>query len=138
MADMKTKPTKKSVEEFLNEIEDPKRKEDCYTLLGLMKEATREEPKMWGENMVGFGTYHYKYESGREGDYFLTGFSPRKSNLTLYMLSGFRGYEDLLAKLGKHKSSQSCLYLKSLKDIDLGVLLELIIKTSREISTRYK
>jgi hypothetical protein len=103
-----------------------------------MKEATREEPKMWGENMVGFGTYHYKYESGREGDYFLTGFSPRKSNLTLYMLSGFRGYEDLLAKLGKHKSSQSCLYLKSLKDIDLGVLLELIIKTSREISTRYK
>ncbi len=126
MAELKTKPTQRSVEAFLKSIEDPKRRKDCRTLLGLMKRITRAKPKMWGTSIVGFGSYHYKYASGREGDWFVAGFSPRKQSLTLYIMAGFSRYEALLKKLAKHKTGSSCLYVKSLDDVDPDVLEELI------------
>src|SRR4030067_1019053 len=104
MAELKTKQNDQSVDEFLKAIPDERRRRDCFSVLELMKKATGEEPKMWGEAIVGFGAYHYKYASGREGDWPLTGFSPRKQNLTLYIMSGFEGYNDLLNKFGKHKT----------------------------------
>ncbi len=136
MAELKTKPNNLSVDDFLNSIEDGKKRQDCYTVLGLMKKLTGEEPKMWGSSMVGFGTYHYKYASGREGDWFVTGFSPRKQNLTLYIMSGFSRYDELMVKLGKHKTGKSCLYIKKLEDIDLTVLKELIKQSAKHISKR--
>lgn len=126
MAELKTKPTEQSVEAFLQGVDDAQKRQDCLTVLELMRRITGEEPKMWGSSMVGFGRYHYKYNSGQEGDYFLTGFSPRKQNLTLYILSGFEQAEPLLQKLGKHTTAKSCLYIKRLKDIDLPTLEELI------------
>lgn len=98
-------------------------------MLALMKQVTKSELKMWGSSMVGFGSYHYKYESGREGDWFLAGFSPRKQNLTLYVMAGFENYAELLKKLGKHKTGKSCLYVKRLEDIDMKVLKELLTKS---------
>lgn len=126
MAENKTKPTDKNVEVFLNSIENEKRRKDSFTVLNLMKEVTDMEPRMWGDTMVGFGTYHYKYESGREGDMMLTGFSPRKQNLTLYIMGGFDQYEALLNKLGKYKTGKSCLYVNKLEDVDLTTLRELV------------
>lgn len=126
MAELKTKQTGQSAEAFLNEIADEKKRQDCFTVLELMKQVTQAEPKMWGGSIVGFGNYHYKYESGREGDWFLTGFSPRKQNLTLYIMAGFARYDELMKKLGKYKTGQSCLYVKKLDDINLEVLKELI------------
>jgi hypothetical protein len=125
MSDLKTRPTGQSVERFLHSIADEQRR-DCLTVLGLMREITGAEPKMWGGSIVGFGSYQYQYESGRAGDWFIAGFSPRKQNLTLYLMSGFEAYSDLLKKLGKHKTGKSCLYIKRLEDIDLAVLKELI------------
>lgn len=126
MAELKTKPTEQSVEAFLQEVSDEQKRQDCFIVLELMRRITGEEPKMWGSSMVGFGSYHYKYNSGQEGDYFLTGFSPRKQNLTLYIMAGFEQYEPLLQKLGKHTTGKSCLYIKRLKDVDLLTLEELI------------
>lgn len=126
MSDVKTKPTDASVEDFLNSVEHPQRREDSFELLEMMKEITREEPTMWGPSIVGFGSYHYKYESGREGDMPLTGFSPRKRSLTVYIMSGFEGYNDLLEKLGKHKTGKSCLYINKLEDVDRSVLKKII------------
>ena len=126
MAELKTKQTDQSVEAFLNGVADEKKRQDCFTILELMKQATRAEPKMWGGSIVGFGNYRYKYASGREGDWFLTGFSPRKQNLTLYIMAGFARYDELMKKLGKYKTGQSCLYVKKLDDIDLSVLKELV------------
>ena len=126
MAELKTKQNEAGVEEFLNEVSDEKRREDCFTVLELMKKITGEAPKMWGASIIGFGNYHYKYESGREGDWFVAGFSPRKQNLTLYIMSGFSRYEELLAKLGKHKTGKSCLYINKLEDVNLDVLQEMI------------
>ena len=126
MAELKTKPTDENVLDFLNGIADEKRRQDCFSILELMKQATGAEPKMWGDSIVGFGSYHYKYASGREGDWFLTGFSPRKQNLTLYIMSGFDEYEALLSKLGKHKTSKACLYINKLQDVDAAVLKELV------------
>lgn len=126
MAELKTTQTDRSVEEFLNGISDKKTLNDCYTVLKLMQKITSEKPKMWGSSIVGFGNYHYKYESGREGDWFLVGFSPRKQNLTLYLMYGLERFENLLKKLGKYKTGKSCLYIKSLADIDQSVLKELI------------
>jgi hypothetical protein len=131
MAELKTKPTKASVEAFLKRIADDGRREDCVTLVKIMKQATRAEPKMWGPGIVGFGIYRYKYASGREGEWFLTGFAPRKRDLTLYIMTGFEHYEALLAKLGKHKSSKSCLYIKRLADVDLRILKELVTASVR-------
>ena len=129
MAELKTKRNDQSVDEFLQAIPDERRRKDCYTVLELMKKVTGEEPKMWGDAIVGFGDYHYKYASGREGDWFFTGFSPRKQNLTLYIMSGFEEYNDLLNKLGKLKTGKACLYINKLKDVDLSVLRELVTKS---------
>jgi hypothetical protein len=126
MAELKTKPNDRSVEAFLDGVADEKKRQDCYTVLELMKQVTDAEPKMWGDSIVGFGSYHYKYKSGREGDWFLTGFSPRKQNLTLYIMAGFDQYDALLEKLGKFKTGKSCLYIKNLEDIDLPTLRELV------------
>ena len=126
MAELKTKQTKASVEKFLNGVKDEKKREDSFKILELMKKITKEEPKMWGPSIIGFGNYHYKYASGREGDWFLTGFSPRKQNLTLYIMSYLEKHKDLLKKLGKHKTGKGCLYINKLDDVDMNVLKELI------------
>jgi len=135
MAEAKTKPTKTSVEKFLNSIADEGRREDCRAILSLMKQVTKCEPEMWGSSIVGFGRYHYKYESGHEGDCPITGFSPRKQNLTLYVgdcASGFDNYTDLLQKLGKHTTGKTCLYIKRLADIDLPTLKKMIQRSVQE------
>jgi len=131
MAENKTQPTAKSVPEFLEQIEDPKRRDDCIAVAGLMEKLSGSKPKMWGDSIVGFGDYQYKYASGREGDWFLTGFSPRKQNLTLYIMGYLEYYPDHLEKLGKFKHGKGCLYIKKLEDIDMGVL-ESLITTSVE------
>jgi hypothetical protein len=126
MAELKTKPTKESVNEFISKIADEKRRNDCRVVLKLMSEATGAKAEMWGSSIIGFGRYRYKYESGREGEWMVTGFSPRKSDLTLYIMPGFEGSTNLLKRLGKHKTGKSCLYLKSLDGLDLDVLRELV------------
>ena len=127
MAELKTQVTRASVEKFLDGITDEKKRQDCYQLLKLMKKATRSEPKMWGTSIIGFGDVHYVYESGREGDWFLAGFSPRVQNLTLYMMGGLD--RAVLKKLGKYKTGKGCLYINKLEDVDLKVLNELITKS---------
>lgn len=129
MAQLKTQPNDQSVTAFLNRVEDETKRQDSFTILDLMQQATGDEPVMWGDSIIGFGTYHYKYASGREGDWFLVGFSPRVQNLTLYIMSGFDEYEELLGKLGKHSTGKSCLYVKRLENIDLNVLKELVEKS---------
>jgi hypothetical protein len=126
MAELKTKPNEKSVEDFLNSVEDEKKRRDSFTVLKLMKEITKADPIMWGPSIVGFGNYHYKYKSGRKGDWFLTGFSPRKQNLTLYIMPGFSRFEELLKKLGKYKTGKGCLYINKLEDVDTAILRELV------------
>jgi hypothetical protein len=126
MAELKTKPNNQNVDEFLNQVVDEKKRQDSYEILRLMKEATNLEPKMWGDSMIGFGSYHYKYKSGHDGDTFLTGFSPRKQNMTIYIMSGFELYDELLNKLGKYTTGKSCLYIKRLEDVDPGILKELV------------
>jgi hypothetical protein len=126
MSDLKTRPTDGSVQAFLESIEDEERRRDCLALLQLMREVTGHEPKLWGGSIVGFGSYHYKYASGREGDTFLAGFSPRKQNLTLYLTGYLEHYESLLGRLGKHKTGKGCLYIKKLDDVDLPTLREMI------------
>ena len=126
MAELKTRPTDESVQAFLEGVENQKRKEDSFQILDLMKVATGEEPRMWGDSIIGFGTYRYKYKSGKEGEWMLTGFSPRKQNLTLYIMSGFENYEDLLGRLGKYKTGKSCLYINKIEDVDQEVLKELV------------
>lgn len=131
MAENKTKPNDLSVETFLENIEDPVKREDCLTITAMMEELTGAKPKMWGESIVGFGEVHYKYASGREGDWFLAGFSPRKAYLTIYIMGYLEFFTDLLVDLGKHKHGKGCLYIKRLEDIDLEVLRTLI-RTSIE------
>lgn len=126
MAELKTKPTDASVEAFLDGIIDERKRQDSYAILAMMQEVTGAEPKMWGDSIVGFGSYHYKYASGREADWLLTGFSPRKQNLTLYIMTGFEQYGDLLGRLGKHSTGKGCLYIKRLQDVDLATLRELV------------
>ena len=127
MAELKTRPTEASVEEFIAGVEDGARREDCRSLVEIMRRVTGEEPVMWGPSIVGFGSYHYRYASGREGDWMLAGFSPRKRELTVYVMAGFKGAEEALARLGKHRaSSGSCLYIRRLSDIDTGVLENLL------------
>jgi hypothetical protein len=134
MAELKTKPTKQSVASFLKTIADEGKQRDCRTVLKIMKKVTKAEPKMWGPGIVGFGSHHYKYASGREADWFLTGFAPRKQNLTLYLMSGFKGYDALLGKLGKYKTGKACLYIKKLDEVDLGVLTDLIQKSVKHVA----
>jgi len=136
MAETKTKPTAQTVAAFIKGIPDAKTRADCRIVLDLMKRVTGEKPKMWGPSMVGFGSYHYKYDSGHQGDCFVTGFSPRKPNLTLYLAPGFERSGGLMKKLGRHKTGKSCLYIKNLEDIDLGVLEELVTESVREVKTQ--
>ncbi|HEY3177206.1 MAG TPA: DUF1801 domain-containing protein [Candidatus Polarisedimenticolia bacterium] len=126
MADLKTKRTDASVDDFLKGIADDTRRQDCRTLLRIMKQTTGAEPEMWGPSIVGFGSCHYRYASGREGDWPLTGFAPRKQDLTLYLTVGFDRYRSILARLGKHKTGKACLYIKRLADVDMTALQELI------------
>ncbi len=128
MAENKTKPTDQPVAEFLDSIEDERKRTDSRIIAALLQEVTQTEPKMWG-NIVGFGDLHYRYASGREGDWFLAGFAPRKQNLTLYISGGFNQFPDLLEKLGKHSLGKGCLYIKKVADIDLSVLRTLLERT---------
>jgi len=136
MAELKTRKTKESVARFIESIPDEKRRQDCAAVLKLMKEVTRAEPKMWGSSIVGFGNYHYKYASGREGDWFLVGFSPRKQNLTLYIMAGFSAYDELMAKLGRHTKAKGCLYIKDLDGIHLPTLKTLVRKSVQHMKKR--
>lgn len=134
MSELKTQKNDANVEAFLNSVENEKRREDGFVVLDLMKEVTGEEPTMWGTSIVGFGSYHYKYASGREGDWFVVGFSPRKQNMTLYIIDGFDNYNTLLAKLGKHKTGKSCLYINKIEDVDQDVLRELVKQSVESVS----
>lgn len=137
MSDLKTRPNEASVEGFLAGVENRRRRRDALSVLELLKGVTGEEPVMWGDSIVGFGSYHYRYASGREGDWPLAGFSPRKQALTLYIMSGLSKQEELLARLGKHRTGKSCLYINKLEDVDLDVLRELVERSVAEVSTRY-
>ena len=137
-AELKTKVNEASVEGFLNSVTDEKARKDCFEILKMMRQVTKEEPKMWGASIVGFGSYHYKSASGREGDWMLIGFSPRKQNLTLYLMHGFEVHEDLLKKLGKHKTSMGCLYIKNLDDVDKKVLKELVTESVKRMKSQDK
>lgn len=137
MADLKTQPTDQEVEAFISAIEDPRQQQDCRTLVDLMQRATNKEPKMWGESIVGFGRYHYVYDSGREGDWFLAGFSPRKGKLSIYVTAGFDEVDDLMSTLGKYKTGKSCLYVKRLDDVNLSVLEDLVGRSAKHVAARY-
>jgi len=126
VSDLKTQRNDASVEAFLNSVENERKRANSFAILELMREATGEEPAMWGSSIVGFGSYHDRYASGREGDWFTVGFSPRVQNLTLYIMSGFEGYEALLEKLGKFRTGKACLYINELADVDVAVLRELV------------
>ncbi len=135
MAELKTKVNDASVEAFLNTIEDAKKRQDCFVILDLMREVTGAEPKMWGSSIIGFGATHYKYASGRDGDWFLAGFSPRKQNLTLYITGGFDQHTELMQSLGKHKLGKGCLYINKLSDIDQTKLRELVKRSVASMTT---
>ena len=137
MSENKTVPTGSDVIDFLNGVENDSRREDAFRVLEIMQEITGEEPKMWGPGIVGFGTYHYKYDSGREGDFLQTGFSPRKSALTMYVMSGFSGVDNIMNRLGKYKTGKSCLYVKKLDDINLDALEDLIRGSLAYIAQKY-
>ena len=126
MAEPKTKPTNQSVKEFLNEISEPERRADCFAVAKIMEEISGEKPKMWGPSIVGFGSYRYKYASGHEGDWPMMGFSPRKKDLTLYVMMGFEKHAELMERLGKHSTGKSCLYIKRLSDVDVPTLKQLV------------
>lgn len=125
-AELKTKKTTAYVNTFINNIPDPQVRSDCKTILKLMRDASGKEPAMWGSSIVGFGQWHYKYTSGREGDWPRAGFSPRKQSLSLYVLSGKKEEAPLLKNLGKHSTGKSCLYVKRLKDVDMNILKQLV------------
>lgn len=122
----KTKPTEVTIDNFFNSIEDETKRADSFTLAELMQKVTKEKPVMWGPAIVGFGSYHYKYDSGHEGDSCIIGFSPRKTSLTLYIGKDFEGFDELMPKLGKHKMSGGCLHIKKLSDVDMKILKEVI------------
>jgi len=137
MAEQKTKPTERPVEAFLDQVADEQVRDDCFAIARLMKKVTGAEAKMWGPSIVGFGQYHYKYDSGHEGYTCLTGFSPRKQNITLYVMPGADEHAGLLKKLGKHKAGKGCLYIKKLADIDTGVLEKLVARSVDTLKKKY-
>ncbi|MDR3668561.1 MAG: DUF1801 domain-containing protein [Ignavibacteriaceae bacterium] len=128
MPENKTKPTIESVIAFLNKIKDQQLRDDCFQIMEMMEKVSKSDPVMWGSAIIGFGTYHYVYESGREGDIMVIGFSPRKQNISLYLMGGLKNIEDDLPKLGKYKTGKGCLYIKSLKDVDTKVLKKIFTK----------
>ena len=129
MAELKTQKNNASIEEFLNGVDHEGKRADSFKILDLMRKVTGDEASMWGESIIGFGEYTNRYASGREGEWMLVGFSPRKQNLTLYIMSGFDDYDELLSKLGKYKTGKSCLYINKLDDVDMDVLEELVRKS---------
>ncbi len=137
MKENKTKETKVSVEKFIDSIKDETVRNDCYTIEKLMASVTKEKPRMWGTSIIGFGSYHYKYESGREGDMCMAGFSPRKQNITIYLMVGLSIQQENLKKLGKYKTSKSCLHIKTLSDIDLKVLKKMLELSYKEMKKKY-
>ena len=137
MAQNKTQPTTQKVSTFINSIEDVEKRADCKVLMKIMREITGNRATMWGPSIVGFGKYHYKYASGREGDFFLTGFSPRKQALSIYVISGFKPHAKLMEKLGKYKTGKSCLYVKKLDDLNRTALAQLIKKSVAYIRKKY-
>ncbi|MCC6499279.1 MAG: DUF1801 domain-containing protein [Anaerolineales bacterium] len=134
-AEMKTKANNASVTKFLNGVADEQKRKDCFEIVQMMEKASKAKPKMWGPSIVGFGEYHYKYESGREGDMPIIGFSPRKQNITLYVSQSFDS--PLMKKLGKHQTSKACLYIKKLADVDKSVLQKLINEAAKADLSRY-
>jgi hypothetical protein len=141
MYELKTKVNDADVVKFLKSVKDEKQREDSFVILDIMSKITKLPPKMWGPSIIGFGSYHYKYASGHEGDMCLAGFSPRKQSLTLYILPGFEKNKDLMEKLGKYKTGKSCLYIKKLEDVDMKVLKELIkrgLEQTKELAKKYK
>lgn len=132
-----TQKTILSPVEFLNGVTQDQKREDCFKILDMLKAITGLEPKMWGASIIGFGDYHYKYESGREGDFFRAGFAPRAQNLTIYVMPGYQDFDNELARLGKHKLGKSCLYIKRLSDIDEGVLIEIMTKGFNIMQEKY-
>ena len=137
MAELKTKQNTASVTAFLGAVVDRQQRADAKKISAMMRTATESRAKMWGTSIVGFGSYHYKYDSGREGDFMLVGFSPRKSNLTVYIITGFSRYASLMKKLGRFKTGKSCLYLKTLEDVDFEVLTELVTLSSEHVVAKY-
>jgi hypothetical protein len=132
MAENKTKPTTANVAAFLNKIQNRQLRDDCLTILKMMQTVSKLEPVMWGSAIIGFGTYHYVYESGREGDTIVIGFSPRKQNISIYLMGGLKNVEDELSKLGKYKTGKGCLYIKSLSDVNLEILKKVFAKAFKE------
>jgi len=137
MTENKTQPTDARVEDYLSAIEDETRRIDCEALVRLMSRVTKQAPRIWGGNIVGFGSYHYKYESGREGDAALTGFSSRKGDISVYLAASGTDQEQLLARLGKHKMGKACLYIRRLSDVDSMVLEQLVAASVAEVQRRY-
>lgn len=137
MAENKTKPTTARVEDYLAAIEDDARRADCEALVKLMRKVTKAPPVMWGAGIVGFGSYHYVYESGRSGDMCATGFSSRKGDISVYLTASFEGQQELLAKLGKHKMGKACLSIRRLSDVELKVLEKLVAGSVAEVRRRY-
>lgn len=138
MAELKTKPTEQSVEDFLEGIADPQQCADSQAIARLMREISGAAPRMWGPAIVGYGDRHYQYASGRSGDWFVIGFSPRKQNLTLYVYGYLEHYADLLARLGKHTTGKSCLYIKRLAAVDQDVLRELLVESMAQAAQESK
>ncbi|MXY97986.1 MAG: DUF1801 domain-containing protein, partial [Gemmatimonadetes bacterium] len=134
---LKTRPTDASVEAFIDAVDHPRRREDARTLLELMHRVTGEEPVMWGPSIVGYGSYHYRYASGQEADWPVVAFSPRKQNLSIYIVTGFEECDKLLSRLGKHKIGKSCLYINKLADVDLDALESLVRASVAEMKRRY-
>jgi nucleoid DNA-binding protein len=137
VAELKTTVTKASVGAFLKSVDDAQKRRDSREVMALMKEITGKQPRMWGSSIIGFGSYHYRYQSGREGDWPVTGLSPRKQNLTIYIMPGFERYAPLMKKLGKYKTGKSCLYVKKLEDVDCNALRELIARSVADMEKMY-
>lgn len=137
MAELKTKQTDVSAESYFDTIEDPRRRADCVALAALIKKATKYEPKMWGPSIVGFGSYHYKYPTGHEGDAPVVGFSSRKPEIVVYISDDFESRQELLQQLGKHRTGKVCVYFKRLADIDVAVLEKLVKASVAEVRKRY-
>lgn len=138
MTDNKTRPTKASVTGFINAIDDRQMRADAKKVAAMMRRATGNRARMWGPSIVGYGSYHYRYESGREGDFMITGFAPRKQALTLYIMSGFSRFSKLMSKLGRYRTGKSCLYIKRLDDVDEDVLEQLIRESVEHMRAHYE
>jgi hypothetical protein len=137
MAENKTQATPASVSDFIAAVDHPTRRADAETLDALFRRVTGWQPQMWGPSIIGYGEYHYVYDSGREGDFLATGFSPRKANMSVYIMPGYADFSDILARLGKHKIGKSCLYINKLADVDLSVLEELICAGLRDLAAKW-